>query len=64
MGFKTLNEMIGRTDLKQQDKLKNWKAYHLDLSPILYGQTYDKYNKEEQNHVIDKTLGIIRNFYV
>ena len=56
LGFRTLDEMIGRTDLLQQAKSTNWKAQKLDLSPILYGQSYDKHPKEEQDHEIDQTL--------
>ena len=35
LGFRTLDEMIGRTDVLQQAKSTNWKAQKLDFSPIL-----------------------------
>lgn len=63
LGFKTINEMVGRTDrLKAKDDVKHWKAAHLDLSAILYqpyaGTDVGRYNKKLQNHMMDKTLGI------
>tara|TARA_B100000676_G_scaffold107333_1_gene107346 strand:+ start:2444 stop:7024 length:4581 start_codon:yes stop_codon:yes gene_type:complete len=37
MGFKTVNEMVGRVDkLKIKDDITHWKAKKLDLSPILH----------------------------
>ena len=34
MGFRTVNEMIGRVDrLKKSENLKNWKHEQIDLSP-------------------------------
>lgn len=57
LGFRALDEMIGRTDLLIQDKsITNWKAQKLDLSPILARQPYNQQDKEEQNHEIDQTL--------
>ena len=39
LGFRTLDEMIGRTDLLDvQPALDHWKARKLDLSPILAGR--------------------------
>jgi glutamate synthase (NADPH/NADH) large chain len=36
MGFRTMNEMIGRVDrLEVGDAIKHWKAQGLDLTPIL-----------------------------
>lgn len=63
MGFRTINEMVGRTDrLKAKDNVKHWKAAHLDLSAILYqpyaGSDVGRYNMQSQNHMMDKTLGI------
>jgi len=65
MGFKTINEMVGRTDrLKAKDGVKHWKASHLDLSAILYqpyaGADVGRYNTKTQNHMMDKTLGITK----
>ena len=37
LGFKTINEMVGQTDvLTQHNNLKNWKTSNIDLSAILY----------------------------
>ncbi|MDZ7695154.1 MAG: glutamate synthase-related protein [Balneolaceae bacterium] len=36
LGFRTVDEMIGRTDKLKQRKTDHWKGKHLDLSPILY----------------------------
>ncbi|MCW9707498.1 glutamate synthase large subunit [Fodinibius salsisoli] len=36
LGFRTLDEMIGRTDKLHQRETDHWKAKQLDLSPILH----------------------------
>ncbi|MEX0594354.1 MAG: glutamate synthase large subunit, partial [Balneolaceae bacterium] len=36
LGFRTIDEMIGRSDKLRQKKTNHWKAKSLDLSPILY----------------------------
>src|SRR6202034_2986300 len=37
MGFRTVNEMVGRVDcLVQREELKHWKAKSIDLSSVLY----------------------------
>ena len=61
LGFKTINEMVGRTDrLKSKDNVKHWKAAHLDLSKILYqpyaGADVSRFNTQSQNHMLEKTL--------
>ncbi|HEX2925579.1 MAG TPA: glutamate synthase large subunit [Ruminiclostridium sp.] len=63
LGFRTINEMVGRTDrLKAKDNIKHWKASHIDLSSVLYqpyaGSDVGRYNKKMQNHMMNKTLGI------
>ncbi|HEX2926888.1 MAG TPA: glutamate synthase large subunit, partial [Ruminiclostridium sp.] len=63
LGFRTINEMVGRTDrLKTRDNIKHWKASHVDLSSVLFqpyaGSDVGRYYKKEQNHMMDKTLGI------
>ncbi len=36
LGFRTINEMVGRTDaLRVDETIRHWKAQGLDLSPIL-----------------------------
>ena len=37
LGFRTINEMVGRSDLLEVDEsLNHWKAKELDLSPVLH----------------------------
>ena len=37
LGFRTVNEMIGRVDmLRKAQNLSNWKHEEIDLTPILY----------------------------
>lgn len=61
MGFKTINEMVGRTDkLKTKENVKHWKARYVDLSKILY-QPYScsdvgRYNMQPQNHGLEESL--------
>jgi glutamate synthase (NADPH/NADH) large chain len=55
LGFRTINEMVGRVQfLKVKEGLKNWKAKKVDLSGILHPVTNTKdltlYNSEQQDH--------------
>jgi glutamate synthase (NADPH/NADH) large chain len=60
LGFRTINEMVGQTQmLKVRENIEHWKYKNLDLSPILYqypieGTTHYKTN--EQEHGIDNVL--------
>jgi len=61
LGFRTVNEMIGRADMLEYDPLpEHWKARKLDLSRVLYkaqpweGETL--YCSTTQDHGIDKAL--------
>lgn len=60
LGFRTINEMIGRSDILEQKKMEHWKGKYLDLSPLLYQPNLpfkmDHYATREQNHEIEKTL--------
>ena len=61
LGFKTIEEMVGRTDrLKSKENVKHWKASHLDLSKILYqpyaGSSVGRYHKIDQNHSLEDSL--------
>lgn len=61
LGFKTINDMVGRTDkLKAKDNVKHWKAAHLDLSPILYqpyaGADVGRFNTQVQDHRLEESL--------
>jgi glutamate synthase (NADPH) large chain len=61
LGFRSLDEAIGRTDLLDTAKaIQHWKADGLDLTPILrvpdnpYEQTLTK--SREQDHALDAAL--------
>ncbi len=61
MGFRTLNEMIGRVDrLDVSPALNHWKAKGLDLSRILHQVDVDPsvavWNSETQNHGLEGAL--------
>lgn len=61
LGFRTVNEMIGRTDvLEQKAGIKHWKARGLDLSGLLWQPevTPDtgSYCCAEQYHGLEKSL--------
>jgi len=61
MGFRSVNEMIGRVDkLDMRRAIAHWKAKGVDLSKVLH-QVEAKpgvaiYNCEAQNHHLDKAL--------
>lgn len=61
LGFRTINEMVGRTDrLKQKSDIQNWKAATLNLDNLLFRPYTDSsvgcYHQQEQKHGIAKTL--------
>ncbi|MFP4173742.1 MAG: glutamate synthase large subunit, partial [Candidatus Hydrogenedentota bacterium] len=61
LGFRTVNEMIGRSDMLEFDPLpEHWKARTLDLSRILYkAQPWEGatlYHSETQDHGLDQAL--------
>jgi len=61
LGFRTINEMIGRSDLiEMNDAIEHWKTQGLDFSGILHkpeaGPDVAVYNTEEQDHGLDKAL--------
>jgi glutamate synthase (NADPH) large chain len=61
LGFRTIDEMVGRTDLLELDKaLLPWKARNLDLSRILYQptmpQSVSRHQIIDQDHCIDGVL--------
>jgi glutamate synthase (ferredoxin) len=63
LGFRTLNEMIGRTDvLEPKQAIAHWKAKGLDFSNILYqpdvGADVGRYCQIPQDHGLDKSLDI------
>jgi glutamate synthase (NADPH/NADH) large chain len=61
LGIRTMEEMIGRSDLLVKNKAVNhWKANGLDLSRILYkpdmGPDVATYHSETQDHGLEKAL--------
>ena len=61
LGFKTVNEMIGRVDkLDSRVAIDHWKAKGLDFSKLLYKpQRFDEvdtYCVSDQDHALDKAL--------
>ncbi|TLS35427.1 glutamate synthase large subunit [Pseudalkalibacillus caeni] len=62
LGFKTINEMVGRTDiLEVSERTKtHWKAKDLDLSSLLYQpklpENVGRYCTKEQDHKLDQSL--------
>jgi glutamate synthase (ferredoxin) len=65
LGFRTVNEMIGRTDrLAPWKAIEHWKARGLDLTPILYqpeaGSEVGRYRQIDQDHGIEKSLDVTK----
>ncbi|GMV49179.1 MAG: Ferredoxin-dependent glutamate synthase 1 [Nitrospirae bacterium] len=65
LGFRTVNEMVGRVDkLKVQKAVDHWKAKGLDLAPLLampdVGPDVARYCVQKQDHgiadILDRTL--------
>ena len=61
LGFKTIDEMVGRVDkLKAKDGIKHYKAKHLQLDKLLHKMHIRSadttYKTMDQDHGIDKTL--------
>ncbi|TAK61181.1 glutamate synthase large subunit [Methylobacter sp.] len=61
LGFRTVNEMIGRSDkLDMQRSLNHWKTQGLDFSRVFYKPEIDGatavYNTERQDHGLDQAL--------
>jgi glutamate synthase (NADPH/NADH) large chain len=61
MGFRTLNEMVGRVDrIDMRPALDHWKAHGVDLSRILYAAPAEGakglWNMDRQDHGLGKAL--------
>jgi glutamate synthase (ferredoxin) len=61
LGFRTLNEMIGRTDvLEPRRAVDHWKARGIDLTDLLYQPevppTVGRYCQQPQDHGLEKSL--------
>ncbi|MEO7675187.1 MAG: glutamate synthase-related protein, partial [Verrucomicrobiota bacterium] len=65
LGFRTINEMVGRTDrLEPRKAIDHWKAKGLDFSKILHqpevGEGVGRYQQIKQDHAIDKSLDMLQ----
>ncbi len=63
LGFRTLSEMVGRTDvLEARAAVEHWKAKGIDLSKLLYqpkvGPEVGRFCTESQDHGLAKSLDI------
>ncbi len=62
LGFRTVNEMVGRVgSLDTTKAAEHWKAYKLDLAPVLHEpesafMNQDLYCSSRQDHGLDKAL--------
>lgn len=61
LGFRTVNELIGRTDLLETSKaVSHWKAKGVDLSPLLYQpqveESVGRFCSTSQDHGLDLSL--------
>jgi glutamate synthase (ferredoxin) len=65
LGFRTVNEMIGRTDrLNAWKAINHWKAKGLDLTPILHkpdmGPEVGRYRQQDQDHGLERSLDLTK----
>ncbi|WP_407407586.1 glutamate synthase-related protein, partial [Peribacillus sp.] len=60
LGFKTVDEMVGRTDVLQvSERAKaHWKTKHLDLSTLLFQPEGIRTFQHPQNHKIEESLDV------
>ncbi len=61
LGFRTIDEMVGRTDLLEaRHAIDHFKAQGIDLSPILYqpemGNSASRHQQQVQNHGLENSL--------
>lgn len=61
LGFRTINEMIGRSDkLKMRKAVHHWKAKGIDLTDVLkkpdVPDDYGTYHQIDQDHGLEKSL--------
>jgi glutamate synthase (ferredoxin) len=65
LGFRKLEDMIGRTDkLNPWKAINHWKASGIDLTPILHqpkvGPEIGRFRTQEQDHGLDKSLDVTK----
>ncbi|MGH8259056.1 MAG: glutamate synthase-related protein, partial [Steroidobacteraceae bacterium] len=65
LGFRTLNEMIGRVDrLEAKQAVDHWKARGFDFSNVLYqpdlGPEVGRYRQIDQDHGLEQSLDVTK----
>jgi glutamate synthase (ferredoxin) len=65
LGFRKLEDMVGRTDkLIPWKAIEHWKAHGLDLTPILHrpdmGAEVGRFRQHDQDHGLDKSLDVTK----
>jgi glutamate synthase (ferredoxin) len=65
LGFRKLEDMVGRTDkLIPWKAIEHWKAKGLDLTPILYqpeaGPEVGRFRSQDQDHGLEKSLDVTK----
>ncbi|HTB83475.1 MAG TPA: glutamate synthase large subunit [Candidatus Sulfotelmatobacter sp.] len=65
LGFRKLEDMVGRTDkLIPWKAIEHWKANGLDLTPILYQPNFPgdngRFRSQEQDHGLEKSLDVTK----
>ncbi len=63
LGFRTIEEMVGRTDkLNPWKAIEHWKASGLDLTPLLHqpvvGPEVGRFRQQAQDHGLEKSLDL------
>ncbi len=60
LGFRNINEMVGRSECLQMAEIDHWKARHLDLSAVLFKPdvlaSVGRYCQTTQHHDLEHTL--------
>jgi glutamate synthase domain-containing protein 2/glutamate synthase domain-containing protein 1/glutamate synthase domain-containing protein 3 len=65
LGFRKLEDMVGRTDkLVPWKAIEHWKAKGLDLTPILHqpkaGREVGRFRSQDQDHGLEKSLDVTK----
>ncbi len=65
LGFRKLEDMVGRTDrLHPWKAIEHWKAHGLDLTPILHqmemGPEVGRFRQQAQDHGLEKSLDVTK----
>ena len=65
LGFRKLEDMVGRTDkLIPWKAIEHWKASGLDLTPILHrpdmGPEVGRFRQQDQDHGLEKSLDVTK----